>query len=76
MEELKVAQIELKHKIAIKEMQLHSHAKSVRELLNPVTYINLAISKLSALEDIAISFYRGYHTVKKKITEYRNRETT
>lgn len=76
MGELKMSQVELRHKIDITQMQLLSHAKAVRELLNPITYINLAISKLDTLEDIAVSFYKGYHTVKEKITEYRNRKTT
>lgn len=76
MEELKMAQVELQHKIAIKELQLQAHTKSLKDLVNPMTYINLLISKLSIVENIATSFYKGYRTVKDMIEEYRKKETT
>ncbi len=72
MEELKMAQIELQHKITLKEMELQAHANSLKEMLNPVTYINMAISKVAVIEQLAASFYKGYTTVKEMIAKYRN----
>lgn len=73
MEELKMAQIELRHKVAMKELQLKAHANSIRELLNPMTYVNAAISKLASIEQLAASFWKGYTTFKDLIAKYRNR---
>lgn len=72
MEELRMAQIELKHQIAMKELQLQAHANAIREMLNPMTYVNRAISKLASFETIATSFIKGYRTVKEMIAKYRN----
>ena len=73
MEELKMAQIELKHKIEITQMQLQAQKNAIKEILNPMTYVKLAVSKLASLESIAISFFKGYRTVKEMIAKYRNR---
>ena len=72
MEELKMAQIEVKHKIEITQMQLQAHTNAIKEMLNPMTYVNRAISKLASLESIAVSFFKGYKTVKEMIAKYRN----
>ena len=72
MEELKMAQVEIKHKIAIKEMQLQAHTNAIREMFNPMTYVNRAISKLGSIENLITSFYSGYHKVREMIAKYRN----
>ena len=75
MEELKMAQMELHHRIDLKEMELQAHANSLKELVNPMTYINLALSKVAVLEQFAASFYKGYTTVKDMIAKYRSRNS-
>ncbi len=75
MEELKMAQMDIEHKIALKEMELQAHMNSIKELLNPITYINYAISKVAVLEQLFASFYKGYTTVKEMISQYRNRKS-
>lgn len=74
MEELKMAQMEVEHKIALKELELQAHMNSIKELLNPLTYINYAVSKVAVLEQLIASFYKGYTTVKEMIAQYRNRK--
>ncbi len=73
MEELRMVQIELRHKIAMKELQLQAHANSLKELLNPMTYLNMALSKVAAAEQLAAAFWKGYITFKDLIAKYRNR---
>lgn len=71
MEELRMAQIELRHRITLKEMELQAHTSSLKELLNPMTYINMAMSKVAAIEQLAAAFHKGYTTVKELIAKYR-----
>lgn len=75
MEQLKMAQVELGHKIALKEMELGTHMQSIRELLNPLTYINYAVSKVTVLEQFIATFMNGYRTVKDFIAQYRSKNT-
>lgn len=75
MEELKMAQMEVEHKIALKGLELQAHMNSIKELLNPITYINYAVSKVAVLEQLIASFYKGYTTVKEMIAQYRNRKS-
>lgn len=65
MQELKMAQIEVRHKITLKEMELQAHSNALKELLNPMTYINLAISKVAFLEQLAVSFVKGYTAIRE-----------
>lgn len=74
MEDLRMAQMEVEHQIALKEMELGAHMQSVKELLNPMTYINYAVSKMAAVEQLAASFYKGYTTIKELIAQYRNKK--
>lgn len=73
MEQLKMAQMELEHRIALKEMELGAHTQYVKELLNPLTYINYAVSKVAVLEQLAASFMKGYSIVRDFIAKYRNK---
>lgn len=71
MEELRMAQMELEHRIALKEMELGAHANSIKEMLNPLTYINYALSKVAVVEQLAASFIKGFTTVRDFIAQYR-----
>lgn len=75
LEELRMAQVELQHRISMKELELKAHANSIRELLNPMTYINLAISRISYVEKLVTAFYNGYTTFKEMIARYSNRKS-
>ena len=74
-EDLKEAQVETRHKIAIKEMELQAHTNAMRELLNPMTYINRALSKISYLEQFMAAFMRGYAAVRDFIRRYKDKDT-
>lgn len=72
MEELRMAQIELRHRRALKEMELQAHSNAIKEMLNPMTYINLAISKIAFVEQLAASFVKGYTVVKEMLHRQRD----
>lgn len=76
MEELRMAQIELRHKSAMKELELKAHANALKEMLNPLTYINYALSKVAIVEQLAASFMKGYTTVKEIVRKYRDNNRT
>lgn len=75
MEQLKMAQVEIGHKIALKEMELGMHVQSIKELLNPLAYINYAVSKVAVLEQLVASFMKGYTTIKDLIAQYRSKNS-
>lgn len=75
MEQLKMAQVELRHRIELKEIELEIHVQSIKELLNPLTYINYAVSKVAVLEQLVASFMKGYTTIKDLIAQYRSKNS-
>ena len=46
---------------------------SLKKYLNPLTYIDYAMSKISALENIVTAFIKGYTTVKEMVGGMRKR---
>ena len=74
MQELKMAQVELRHKRSLKEMELQAQADSIKGMLNPMTYINYAVSKVTFLEQFAASFMKGYDTVRELVQKYRRKK--
>lgn len=74
MADLKNAQQEIRYKIQMKELEVGAHLNAVKEYLNPLTYINYAISKITVLEQLVTSFYKGYNTVKEMIQNYRTKK--
>lgn len=71
--DIKAAQQENSYKIKMKEMELGAHLNSLKKYLNPLTYIDYAVSKLSALENIVTAFFKGYNTVKEMVSGMRNK---
>ena len=71
--DVKAARQENSYKIKMKEMELSAYLKTLKEYLNPLTYINYAVSKMSALENIVTAFIKGYTTVKEMVSDIRNR---
>ena len=71
--DIKAAQQENSYKIKMKEMELGAHLNSLKKYLNPLTYIDYAVSKLSALENIVTAFFKGYTTVKEMMSGMKNR---
>lgn len=76
MQELREAQIELRHKRELKELELRAYAGSIREMLNPMTYISYAVSKVTFLEQFAASFMKWYDTVREVVQKYRRKKET
>lgn len=74
IDELRMAQMELQHKIEIKEMELKSHTNAIKEMLNPMRYINMAISRISVVEQLAASLVKGYETIRQLVAKYRHKE--
>lgn len=71
--DIKAAQQENSYKIKMKEMELGAHLNSLKKYLNPLTYIDYVVSKLSALENIVTAFFKGYTTVKEMMLGMKNR---
>ena len=71
--DIKAAQQENSYKIMMKEMELGAYLNSLKKYLNPLTYIDYAMSKISALENIATAFIKGYTTVKEMVGGMRKR---
>ena len=71
--DIKAAQQENSYKIKMKEMELGVYLNSMKKYLNPLTYIDYAVSKLSALENIVTAFFKGYTTVKEMVSGMRNK---
>ena len=74
MADLKNAQQEIRHKIQMKELELGAHFNAIKEYLNPLTYINYAVSKITVLEQFIASFYKGYNTIKEIIKSHRTKK--
>ena len=74
MEDLRNAQQEVRFKIQMKELEMGAHLNALKEYLNPLTYINYAISKITVLEQLVASFHKGYSTVKDIISRYRTKK--
>ena len=70
--DIKAAQQENSYKIKMKEMELGAHLNSLKKYLNPLTYIDYAVSKISALENIVTAFIKGFTTVKEMVSGKRN----
>lgn len=71
--DIKAAQQENSYKIMMKEMELGAYLNSLKKYLNPLTYIDYAMSKISALENIVTAFIKGYTTVKEMVGGMRKR---
>ena len=71
--DIKAAQQENSYKIKMKEMELGAYLNSLKKYLNPLTYIDYAVSKLSVIENIVTAFFKGYSTVKEMVGGFRNR---
>ena len=71
--DIKAAQQENAYKIKMKEMELGAHLNTIKKYLNPLTYIDYAVSKLSALENIVTAFLKGYATVREMVSSMRNK---
>ena len=71
--DIKAAQQENSYKIMMKEMELGAYLNSLKKYLNPLTYIDYAMSKISALENIVTAFINGYTTVKEMVGGMRKR---
>ena len=72
--DIKAAQQENSYKIMMKEMELGAYLNSLKKYLNPLTYIDYAMSKISALENIVTAFIKGYTTVKEMVGGMRKRK--
>lgn len=75
MDELKLAQMQVRHKIELKEIELQAHITAVKEMLNPMTYVNRLFSKIAIAEHFAASVYKGYTTVRDLIAKYRSKNS-
>jgi hypothetical protein len=73
IEDIKAASQENAYKIKMKEMELGAHLNTIKKYLNPLTYIDYAVSKLSALENIVTAFLKGYATVREMVSSMRNK---
>lgn len=73
IEDIKAARQENAYKIKMKEMELGAHLNTIKKYLNPLTYIDYAVSKLSALENIVTAFLKGYATVREMVSSMRNK---
>lgn len=69
LNDLRRARNVLDTKIRIKETELKFQYRALRELINPVTYINRFVSKFSTLENIVRCFCRGFSVVREIINE-------
>lgn len=74
MEELKIAQQELRHQREIKEIEIQAHLNALKEFLNPITYINYAISRMAVLEQFVAAIYKGYSTIRDMAENYRTKK--
>ncbi len=71
--DLKGARQENMYKIKMKEMELGAYMNSIKKYLNPLTYIDYAVSKLSAIENIVTAFFKGYNTVKDMLSGMKDK---
>ena len=71
--DIKAARQENAYKIKMKEMELGAHLNTIKKYLNPLTYVDYAVSKLSALENIVTAFLKGYATVREMVSSMRNK---
>ena len=65
MEEIKPFQQENMCRLRMKEIELEAHLNVFKEYLNPLTYINFAIEKISFLEQLAAAIPRAGTAVKE-----------
>ncbi len=72
--DLKGAEAENALREQMKQVELQAHVNSLKELLNPFTYINYAVVKLQELEKLATAFLEGYTAIKKMVENYRNQQ--
>lgn len=71
MEDLKPFQQENRCKIEMKETELKAHLNVLKEYLNPLTYINFAIEKISFLEQLVAAISRAGAAVREMFSRAR-----
>ena len=71
MEDMKPFQQENMYRIRMKELELEAHLNVFKEYLNPLTYINLAIEKISFLEQLVAAIARAGAAVREMFSRVK-----
>ena len=76
MRQLHEARSRLKEAVGMKEIELKNDIRACKEALNPVTYINRAITKLYTMEYLTKYFIKGYEFVKDLVGRWKGNNGT
>lgn len=71
MEDMKPFQQENNYKIRMKELELEAHLNAFKEYLNPLTYINLVVEKISFLEHLVTAIARAGAAVREMFSRVK-----